>query len=283
MAESSHPQPLHLIIRFTTSIPDLPLTIPTPSTTTTVTLKQQIRTYLPSPTSSNRLRLIHAGKVLPDNSVLISVLNLPSQQPTPPPSTPSNNDNAKANGKGKTPIRDPPQPEPLRVYIHCSIGDTLTASDLAEEAAAAADSSRAPTPSLQQALRSTTVAPRGFDRLLSAGFTPVEIAGLRSQFMALQSHAHTPDTMPSDAELRVLEDQWIDEAAGGGAASVETGEGLTEGGLEDMLIGNVIGFFWPLGAIFLLREEGVWSKRRQIAVFTGMLVNIAFSILRVTS
>jgi len=88
----------------------------------------------------------------------------------------------------------------------------------------------------------------------------------------------------------VLEDRWIDESTapdggvdggGGGGGGVDDGEG---GGLEDMLWGNVMGFFWPLGAVvWLLREEGVWSKRRQIAVFTGLLVNVAFSVLRVTS
>lgn len=94
--------------------------------------------------------------------------------------------------------------------------------------------------------------------------------------------------MPSAVELRVLEDRWIDESTssnggvdGGDGGVGDDGEG---GGLEDMLWGNVMGFFWPLGAVvWLLREEGVWSKRRQIAVFTGLLVNVAFSVLRVTS
>ena len=97
--------------------------------------------------------------------------------------------------------------------------------------------------------------------------------------------------MPSAAELRTLEDQWIDDTNttnmnsadgtwGGQGADDEGGAG----GLDDMLWGNVMGFFWPVGAVFwLLREEGVWSKRRQIAVVTGFLVNVAFSVLRVTS
>lgn len=86
----------------------------------------------------------------------------------------------------------------------------------------------------------------------------------------------------------MLEDRWIDESTssggggdGGDGGVGDDGEG---GGLEDMLWGNVMGFFWPLGAVvWLLREEGVRSKRRQIAVFTGLLVNVAFSVLRVTS
>ena len=70
---------------------------------------------------------------------------------------------------------------------------------------------------------------------------------------------------------------------GGGAANVG-GEDDLGGGLEDMLWGNVMGFFWAVGAIvWLVREEGVWSKRRQVGVVTGVLVNIAFCVLRIGS
>ena len=56
------------------------------------------------------------------------------------------------------------------------------------------------------------------------------------------------------------------------------------GGLEDILWGNIAGFFWAIGAIvWLVREEGVWSKRRQVGVLTGVLVNIAFCVLRAGS
>lgn len=91
--------------------------------------------------------------------------------------------------------------------------------------------------------------------------------------------------MPSAAEMRVLEERWLEAGTpvnGGGGGG---GEGTDEegaGGLEDMLWGNVMGFFWAVGAIVsLVREEGVWSKRRQVGVVTGVLVNIAFCVLRV--
>ena len=128
--------------------------------------------------------------------------------------------------------------------------------------------------------------PQGFDRLLSAGFSPAEISSLRSQFLAIQSHAHTPDQMPTPRELRLLEERWLDsEGVGGGSDAA--GSGLDDdagGGLKDMLWGNVIGFFWAVGAIvWLVREEGVWSKRRQVGIVTGVLVNIAFCVLRMGS
>ena len=143
----------------------------------------------------------------------------------------------------------------------------------------------------------TTPAPRGFDRLLSAGFTPAEVAGLRSQFLAVQSVSRTPDTMPSGAELRELEDRWMDEGSsaamvGGGG---EGGEGTvsfadddggfgpgSRGAMDDMLWGAVMGFFWPVGcAMWLRREEGVWSWRKGLAVFVGVVVNIAFGAMRI--
>lgn len=97
--------------------------------------------------------------------------------------------------------------------------------------------------------------------------------------------------MPSPAELRLLEERWLDagNAPNGGTGDGGGGIGGTDdegggGGLEDMLWGNVMGFFWAVGAIvWLVREEGVWSKRRQIGVVTGVLVNIAFCVLRVGS
>ncbi|KAI9717066.1 MAG: hypothetical protein M1812_005001 [Candelaria pacifica] len=270
---------LSIIVRFTNSLPDLALPISSPSTTATLALKRQIRTHLPEFSANHRLRLIYGGKVLSDTSTLSSALSIPPSLPSQPQSSSSS-----SNGKGKAPVRDPPQSEQRRIYIHCAIGDALTPEELAQEASQAAQGNNLAYSSFASSQPvSTTAAPRGFDRLLSAGFSAQEIAALRSQFLALQSHTHTPDTMPSAAELRILEDRWMDESVGG-AGGGEDGHELGEAGLEDMLLGNIMGFFWPLGAvIWLRREEGVWSKSRQIAVFTGMLINIVFSVLKFTS
>lgn len=281
---------LDVTIRFTTSIPDLQLQIAAPATTSSIALKRQIRSHLPPDLSKKRLRLIYSGKVLPDVATLTNALRLLP----PPPSTPSKS--PKGNGKGiSTLVRQ------QTLYIHCSISDSLTTEELAAEAALATSIASTLTQSpfsgdgtaaaAAADTTSTTPAPRGFERLLNAGLTPLEVASLRSQFLAIQGHTHTPDTMPSASELRTLEDRWIDDTnsaapafgSEGGASLGGDAEG-DGGGLDDMLWGNIMGFFWPIGAVlWLLREEGVWSKRRQIAVVTGMLVNAAFSIFRVTS
>ncbi|MCJ1372446.1 hypothetical protein MMC20_003670 [Loxospora ochrophaea] len=291
---SANTTPLHLTIRFTNSLPDLPLTISSPTTTPTIALKPLIRASLPPSLSAFPLRLIHSGALLPDSSPLTHSLRLPPQPPPPPPST---------NPKGKFPA-----PPPL--YIHCSLTTTtpLTPSDLAAESALATTqpptSPQSHLPQQQQAPPPTLLPPPspplGFDRLLTASFTPAEIASLRAQFTAIQAHRHTPDTMPSPTEMRLLEDRWIDNVSGpggGGGGGGEAGAGaLAAGagdaawaddnddesgsGLADMLWGNVMGFFWPVGALgWLVREEGVWSKRRVQAVVTGVVVNLVMGVL----
>lgn len=300
MAAKISQTPVDLVIRFTTAIPDVVLTIASASLTSTLSLKQRIRQQLPPEAASSRLRLIAAGKVLLDTSSLAASISIP---PPPPPAA---REHAKADlkGKGKAPLRASPPPQPnARVYVHCSIGDPLSAEDLAAEATAAAAADEALLSQTQPktarddgeqshrgAKTGAASAPQGFDRLLNAGFNQAEIATLRTQFLAIQSHTHTPDTMPTGDELRALEDRWLDNDAGADArAGLTGGDGLggfgaEDGGLDDMLWGNLIGFFWPIAAVcWLSREEGVWTRRRRIAVLSGMLVNLTFGFLRLTN
>lgn len=315
--------PLLITVRFSASIPDLPLDVSDPNTTTGAGLKQLIRANLPSSLSSHRLRLIYAGRGLEDTAALATSLKLPpspSRSPLPATeedfhdsSTETSND---AKSKGKQRVLDT-RP---RLYIHCSIGDiALSETDLSTEASMATtillqkqkenektspqrvsalfgsthDRTQPQPPSQSQPTPSTIPAPRGFDRLLSAGFTPAEVTALRSQFLAVQSVSRTRDTMPSGEELRDLEDRWMDEggtaatAAGGGeGGGVGDDDGSFGSGsrtaMDDMLWGAVMGFFWPVGcAMWLRREEGVWSWRKGLAVFVGVVVNAAFGAMRI--
>ncbi|TKA63433.1 hypothetical protein B0A49_03106 [Cryomyces minteri] len=319
MNRTSSQQSLHddlsLVIRFSeASLADLLLTIASPSTTTGLSLKRIIRTHLPVEQSSNRLRLIQAGRVLPDTAAISSVLKPPLAPPPPPRAISSR---GFISGKGRETVRDSPTPSgtqtprsAAQTYIHCSLGDALTPAELAAEAAAAEAAEAALIPESPAAdsdvqagdagdvagssgTQSTAAAPLGFDRLLTAGFTPADVAALRSQYLSILSHTHTPDTLPNGTALRALEDRWLDsssvEGGSGGGATGSGDEGAggftaEDGGLEDMLWGNVMGYFWPIGAVcWLLREEGVWTKRRQIAVATVMIVNLTFGFLRMTS
>ena len=246
-----------------------------------------------------------------------------------------------SKNKGKQPLRSTPAtqygttteipPEAKKFYIHCSLGDALSAAELASEATLAAatetslkthytsSSSSSHTYSHRAANNSaasnhaarrdsTTAATaasagggaipqaQGFDRLLASGFTPQEVSSLRSHFTTNLSFTHTPDTMPSPAQIRILEDRWLDESAndpsaslaagaaqggGGGDGGWGAGFAVEEGGLDDMLYGYLTGFFFPLGGlVWGFREEGVWTRRRQVAVVMGVLINAVFGFMR---
>ncbi|KAF2873109.1 DUF2407 C-terminal domain-containing protein [Massariosphaeria phaeospora] len=317
-------QLIYLIIRFAASIPDLPIPIPSPRTTTTLSLKQLIRSNLPPTHSSARQRLIYAGKVLADTAPLATSLRLP---PPPPPRDGTYNEHGPGSkGKGKQPVWDAPAEssnaieapqDAKKYYIHCSLGDALSPAELASEAALAhaselslqqqyqatqaapthRRSSSSDTSSSGDGVRrrnspTTTPTPQGFDRLLASGFTAQEVATLRSQFQNNLSYTHTPDTMPSQAEMRAMEDRWLDSTATDpspaltGEAEAGWGAGFTveEGGLDDMLFGYLTGFFWPLAAlIWGFREEGLWPRRRQLAVVMGVLLNAGFGFMRWSS
>jgi hypothetical protein len=310
-------QIIYLIIRFTASIPDLPLTISSPQVLTTLSLKRLIRTHLPPAHASSKLRLIYAGKVLSDTTALSVFFKF---LPPPPPRS-THNGPHHPSAKGKEPIRDLPSPlDPSnapRLYIHCSLGDPLPPADLAAEASAALTSETALAKQLSKSTTNASkhtpsgstasvsrrdsaaapAAPQGFDRLLATGFTTTEIASLRSQFLTNISFTHTPDNMPTGAALRALEDRWLDssahEAGGGDAAAATTaaaqggedgwgaGFGVDDGGLDDMLFGYLTGFFWPLAAgVWGMREEGIWTRRRQVAVVVGVVLNCCFGFMR---
>lgn len=283
--------PLDVVVRFSTSNPDVVLQIRHPSTTSAFTLKQQIRAQLPAPQSESRLRLIHAGKVISDEHALSKTLHA---RVSPPPKAGEDSKSEKA--KGKQPLKE--HVEAPRVYVHCSIGDALVPSELAAEAKAAVDADNILASSLQPETSTstggehapsstTTPAPRGFDRLLTAGFTAAEVATLRTQFLAIQAHTHTPDTMPTGHDLLLLEEQWLDNGSSAATAGGETAGGFggdDSRGLDDLIWGPLMGFFWPVGAMFwLMREEGVWSGRRQTAVMAGFIMNLTFGFFRLLS
>lgn len=303
IALQNGPDTFEITVRFSTSNPDLLLSIPAASNPTIATLKQSIRASLPEDLKNKRVRLIHAGKALDDAAPLSASLKRhvsrpPSRIPTPGPyETGTDTDASRsAKAKGKLPVRDQPS---ARVYIHCSIGDvTLSPEDLAAEVALASTTSdnegeqgagAQHNQNTSTNVTTTTPAPRGFDRLLNAGFSPAEINTLRLQFMSIQAHTHTPDSMPSPNTLRAMEDQWLDnsssslsltqgdESQGGG---MDVGDD-SRGALDDMIWGTTIGFFWPIAClIWGVREEGIFSPRRKIAIVIGVVLNLGLGFVR---
>jgi len=312
---SSTGQPL--IVRFASdSIPDLAIFIspshpntisPTLSTQltsshTVLALSPQIRAHLPFALQRRRLRLIVAGRILNVSERIDQALR------------------PKGKEKQSTPAGDKKK-EAIYIHCVISSEDVENGDKaLEQERAAAAAIYHEPdlfaisdleTPSSTPQLGTTRPAspaenntnvvpqlehqesaqPQGFSRLLSTGFTPQDVATLRAQFRAMTATRYTSDTMPDATALLRMEERWLNstesglpatttgEGGAGGAAADE--EDSPSAALNDMLVGIMAGFFWPVGAmVWGLREEGVWSRRRGWAVLGGVGVNVAFGIIR---
>ncbi|KAI3319096.1 DUF2407 C-terminal domain-containing protein [Xylariaceae sp. AK1471] len=337
------PTPLLLTIRFSASLPDLELDIPRPSLTTVVSLKHLIRSRLEKSHARKRIRFIHGGKILPDTAVLSSVLRAPPPPPPSTSlhdgrststihrgsaedgSLGGKDESASKNkSKGKS-IPGRPEPSP-RIYVNCSIGDELSPSELEAEARAAAlpppaSFSSSPShlshpshPSSQHpssrpagsglSVATTTTVPRGFDRLLSAGFTASEVNQLRLQFRSIHSSRYTPDTLPSPDSFRRMEDSWIDDNGAAMPTSLTNSSSVNNGGgmlgmggggtdsdevglvaMVDVLIRGVItGFIWPLGSAgWLIREEGMSSDRWRFMLGVGVIFSVLIGFIRAIS
>ncbi|EHK16107.1 uncharacterized protein TRIVIDRAFT_17430, partial [Trichoderma virens Gv29-8] len=277
-ASSTASLPYHLTIRFSNSLPDLDLDIASPQTTTVLSLKKLIRERL---SSRNRLRLIYQGRLLLDSSALSSSIKLP---PPPSSSPPTHENSSKGKGKGKAVDNGV---APVRVYINCSIGDELSAEELAEEQAAAAnppDESSSASSSHPNGHPSswTRPRPRGFDRLLQTGFTQSEIETLRTQFASIRTEGFAPDAMPSPDTLRNMEDEWIDSNAGGvpsaNAAAEDDLNGMSNM-LDVMIRGMMVGFFFPLGSLAWLLRSDVWSEKWQVFVGSGVALSLLVGVV----
>ncbi|KAI0163318.1 DUF2407 C-terminal domain-containing protein [Pestalotiopsis sp. NC0098] len=302
--------PLSLTIRFSASVPDLDLDIPHPSQTTVVSLKNLIRGRLAEPNSQRRLRFIQGGKILPDAAALGSVLRSPP--PPPPRAAVAADEYGNGRGKGKAVANRLPS---QRIYVNCSIGDSLTDEELKAEAEAASlpaseassqqqqqRSSQSPAvgspaaPGTPAPGTTSSATPRGFDRLLNAGFSAAEVNQLRLQFRSIHSSRFTPDTLPSPDSFRRMEDSWIDDngaavpTASVGTGAVGSGGGFDSdevgllGWLDAMIWGVTIGFLWPMGSFgWLTRQHGIHSDRVKVMIGAGVFLSLLIGIVRTIS
>ncbi|KAG0315568.1 hypothetical protein BGZ97_008104 [Linnemannia gamsii] len=123
----------------------------------------------------------------------------------------------------------------------------------------------------------------GFDRLREAGFSEDEIRSIRRQFHA--SRGTVTSTVgengiavgldqdeDASARARRIEEEWIDQH---GAETLP--EGL-EGSYGEMVWGLMLGFFMGLIVLFWFKEA-TFSRRQQMGIIAGMMINVGFGVL----
>ncbi|ODQ80713.1 hypothetical protein BABINDRAFT_126289 [Babjeviella inositovora NRRL Y-12698] len=265
------PDPLIIVIRFSDGIPDLQIPVPASQTVTTTGIRRNIRSERNPETGLKRLRLLYNGRMLTGRTNFAREVF--KYIPPPPPS-----DNA-----GST-------PEPYLLYVHCLIGDDLTAAEIADE-----DKLDQLQQETQDSSHTGVVPPpSGFDRLRDAGFSQEDIDELRSQFRAIYGGSDGGEEAEDGQNretLRQLEDEWIDATVHTDGTddfnnivgrmnttrSAGSGTGNTN---RDLLVGLMMGCFFGVLCLILMKDTSLWSKKIRMAMCAGMIVNFSFGLTR---
>ncbi|KDQ62820.1 hypothetical protein JAAARDRAFT_190093 [Jaapia argillacea MUCL 33604] len=271
-----------LIIRFTEGFPDLLIRVKEKETVREV--KNNIRISRPE-LSTRRLRLIHSGRLLTDGTCLYGwLVSLEERQRRAVSQTGSEVDGlmqswAEVDGEVKTGGGG------VATLLHCSVGPELSEGEPDEGGD-------------QQANQIKPL--RGFDRLAAAGFSGEDIANIRRQFHDSSNEDYLEsdyvDEEDLDEHARALEEQWIDSLD---TPSSAVSSSSSPSPSTTILQGMIIGFFFPIMPLFWFREhkpaifweeegtagerrEGsvVFSKRMQMGLVVGFLINFSFGLWR---
>lgn len=235
-------QTLTVVVKFSDAgMPDAPIQVENVAQMTVPELRSRIRRTVGGTTLNRRLRLIHGGRVLNEQTDFareVAGVRI---------------ENGRIVNNGR--------PRQQRVYVHCAIGDVLTATELARENEF---DQRVPT-------RSTLPTLRGFDRLRDTGFTDEDISELRQQFSAM----YGSDDRNQDEQAR-LEEQWIDTGVMDGGADASN---ILGGDYLDDLVGILIGMFLGVFVLIFIKIPGVFTKRQQRTLFAGAFINLGLGFL----
>ncbi|BGO89436.1 hypothetical protein NBRC10512_006354 [Rhodotorula toruloides] len=146
--------------------------------------------------------------------------------------------------------------EEEQIWLHCSVGEPIEDEE--------------PTEEKDQTAQITPL--QGFDRLRDAGFSEQDIENLRAEFR------DSRQTEADDEEhQRALEEQWMSGMTG--QEEAVAGDSAGTGHYYSLLKGVCIGFFVPFLPLFFFRTQ-IFTRRMQIAVILGIVVNLGFGILR---
>lgn len=237
-------------------------------------IKLTIRQQTPA-TQRKRLRLIYNGRVLNDLTNFSAEILRPKLQQ----------------------LEDLQESaEQIRIYVHCLIGEVLSAQQLENER------------ELDRiAQEGSTEAPViGFDRLLLQGVSDSDVNNLRRQFYQIhfpELGQQTSNNGVTDVEedenrqeyIRQLEERWLESTVAGAqtnergldnAAAEDRAQADLEGTLhnEDLLVGLLLGTFLGVVAlVFLMMDDSMFNTTKKMAMILGVSINLFLAFLRIGS
>ncbi|KAH8091017.1 DUF2407 ubiquitin-like domain-containing protein [Cristinia sonorae] len=251
-----------LVVRFTEGIPDLTVGIEPEETIRDV--KRNIRELRPN-LKDRRLRLIHSGRLLADDTELYSWITTQEER-----------QRQSSSGEGEESSITPRS----TTWLHCSVGPQMSGDEEEDDK-----------------MQTAQLKPlRGFDRLSAAGFSEQDIANIRLQFHAHSAGDYLDQEFTNDEDFdehaRMLEEQWIDSMDSAGSASLSQSTSSTS---STLLTGVLTGFFFPLYTLFFFHstkpavfwDDGtehdvvgtiVFSRSMQIWIVVGVVMNFLFGI-----
>ncbi|KAF8470350.1 hypothetical protein JB92DRAFT_3135187 [Gautieria morchelliformis] len=200
--------------------------------------------------ANRRLRLIHSGRLLTDGTLLYPwLLSLDERQ-------------RRAHSEDHMASKEPSGQLNTFTWLHCSVGPVMEVGEDDE----------------RRATQATQIRPlRGFDRLQATGFSEEDIASIRRQF-----HSESSDNLPDtdidgedlDEHARALEEQWIDSIDTAGSAALSQSSASTSSTESRAPV------FWDNGRQVERLPSVVFSKRMQMAIVIGFVLNITFGLWR---
>ncbi|GAA5932644.1 Dsc3p [Sporobolomyces koalae] len=163
-----------------------------------------------------------------------------------------------AKGKANAEV---PRRQEEQIWLHCSVGDAIEDDETSNEPSAPTEQ---------------TTPLQGFDRLREAGFSEEEIANMRAEFRERRNPYADPEGDTVDAEhQRALEEQWMSGMTGQEEAASDS----STGHYVTLLKGVTIGFLVPFLPLFFFRTQ-IFSRRMQMAIVLGLIINLSFGLLR---
>ncbi|KIJ54915.1 hypothetical protein M422DRAFT_101876, partial [Sphaerobolus stellatus SS14] len=261
------PAQREIAVRFTEGVEDL--TVYVGENDSVKDLKAKIRSQR-TEVKNRRLRLIHSGRLLTNGTLLYPWLNSLEERHR---RTQSKDEAVQGEGSSN---------EPDITWLHCSVGPVMDIGETDEI----------------DTVQAAQIRPlRGFDRLQAAGFSEEEIASIRRQFHNESVNQNADPDMSVeelDEHVRNLEEQWIDSIDNFGSAALSQSSSSSP---STLLQGLLLGFFFPVIPFFLFREPHIpvfwedgrqteqlpsviFSRRMQMFIIVGFLLNILFGLWR---